>query len=56
MTVTVLSGPDRGEECLAPEAIVAEVARRMTFMPTTSCMTAPSTPAPLDLWAPGGGS
>ena len=40
MTVTVLSGPDRRwrwtfaeklrmvEECLAPEAIVAEVARR----------------------------
>jgi len=64
----VLSGPDRRrrwtfaeklrmvEECLAPEAIVAEVARRATFMPTTSCMAAPSTPAPLDLWAPGGGS
>jgi transposase len=55
MTVTVLSGPDRRRrwtfaeklrmvgEFLAPEAIIAEVARRHDIHPN-KCMAAPSTP------------
>jgi hypothetical protein len=43
------------EECPAPEAIVAEIARRHDIHPNHFMHGAPSPPAPLDLWAPSGG-